>query len=89
LTFPLTGRVFGGSPPGVDTRKWIIPGAWATLEEDFAKHPPKYVVDLKSNVDPRYKVQAFPILARLLAERYESVAQTAEAMIYRMRDGFP
>ena len=89
LTFPLTGRVFGGSPPGVDTRKWIIPGAWATLEEDFAKHPPKYIVDLKSNVDSRYKVQAFPILARLLAERYQSVAQTAEAMIYRMRDGFP
>jgi len=30
-------------------------------------------------------VKDFPILAKLLAERYEPVAHTAEGVIYRMR----
>jgi hypothetical protein len=30
-------------------------------------------------------VRNFPILAKLLAERYEPVAHTAEGVIYRMR----
>src|SRR5207302_6514100 len=33
-TFPLTGRIFGGSVPGLDTRSRILPGAWSTLEQD-------------------------------------------------------
>jgi 4-amino-4-deoxy-L-arabinose transferase-like glycosyltransferase len=86
LTFPLTGYVFGGPLPGVDTRKWIVPGAWMTLEQDFRRHPPAYIVDLR--FDPKnapYPVRDFPILARVLAERYRPVAQTAEGVLYRMR----
>ncbi len=85
-TFPLTGYVFGGPIPGFDTRGRILPGAWSTLEQDFARHPPTYIVDVQP--DPKtaqYPVKNFPILAKLLAERYQPVAHTAEGVIYRMR----
>jgi hypothetical protein len=85
-TFPLTGYVFGGPIPGFDTRGRILPGAWSTLEQDFARHPPTYIVDVQS--DPKsaqYPVKNFPILAKLLAGRYQPVAHTAEGVIYQMR----
>lgn len=89
LTFPLTGSVFGGTVPGLDTRYRIVPGAWAKLEEDFKKHPPAYVVDVCSEPGTRYPVRDFPILAKRLAERYQPVAHTAEGVIYRMRQVRP
>jgi 4-amino-4-deoxy-L-arabinose transferase-like glycosyltransferase len=85
-TFPLTGYIFGGRLPGLDTRSRILPGAWENLQQDFAKHPPTYIVDVQA--DPKmaqYPVKNFPVLAKLLAEHYEPVARTAEGMIYRMR----
>jgi 4-amino-4-deoxy-L-arabinose transferase-like glycosyltransferase len=85
-TFPLTGHVFGGRIPGLDTRSRILPGAWNTLQQDFARHPPTYIVDVEA--DPKTAeepVKDFPILAKLLAERYQPVAHTAEGVIYRMR----
>ncbi len=85
-TFPLTGYIFGGPIPGFDTRSRILPGAWTTLERDFAKHPPTYIIDVQS--DPKtaqHPVKNFPILAKLLAERYQPVAHTTEGVIYRMR----
>jgi 4-amino-4-deoxy-L-arabinose transferase-like glycosyltransferase len=85
-TFPLTGYVFGGPIPGLDTRSRILPGAWSTLEQDFKKHPPAYIVDVQP--DPKsayYPVKDFPILAKLLSERYQAVARTAEGVIYRRR----
>src|SRR5882724_5942944 len=85
-TFPLTGYVFGGPIPGFDTRSRILPGAWTTLEQDFARHPPIYIIDLQSDpTTAQYPVKNFPILAKLLAERYQLVAYTAEGVIYRMR----
>jgi 4-amino-4-deoxy-L-arabinose transferase-like glycosyltransferase len=85
LTFPLTGFVFGGELPGLDTRNRIVPDAWSKLEEDFRKHPPKFIADLYSSYDAQYPIKDFPILAALLAEHYEPVARTAEGMVYRMR----
>jgi 4-amino-4-deoxy-L-arabinose transferase-like glycosyltransferase len=85
-TFPLTGHVFGGRVPGLDTRSRILPDAWSTLQQDFARHPPAYIVDVQA--DPKTAqdpVKDFPILAKLLAERYQPVARTAEGVIYRMR----
>ena len=85
-TFPLTGYVFGGPIPGFDTRSRILPGAWTKLEQDFARHPPIYIVDLQA--DPKtaqFPAKNFPILTKLLAERYQPVAHTAEGVIYRMR----
>jgi hypothetical protein len=85
-TFPLTGYVFGGPIPGFDTRSRILPGAWTTLEQDFAKHSPTYIVDVRpDSKSAQYPVENFPILAKLLAKRYQPVADTAEAVIYRMR----
>jgi 4-amino-4-deoxy-L-arabinose transferase-like glycosyltransferase len=86
ITAPLTGYIFGGQLPGVDTRDRIVPGAWENLQQDFAKHSPTYIVDVQS--DPKmtqYPVKNFPILAKLLAEHYQPVAHTAESVIYRMR----
>jgi 4-amino-4-deoxy-L-arabinose transferase-like glycosyltransferase len=85
LTFPLTGFVFGGELPGLDTRNRIVPGAWTDLEEDFRKHPPVLIADLYSNPNAQYPVQDFPALAKLLTEHYEPVARTAEGVIYRKR----
>jgi hypothetical protein len=85
-TFPLTGYIFGGPIPGFDTRSRILPGAWTILEQDFARHPPTYIVDVQPDrKSAHYPVKDFPILAKLLAERYEPVAHTAEGVIYRMR----
>jgi 4-amino-4-deoxy-L-arabinose transferase-like glycosyltransferase len=89
LSFPLTGSIFGGTVPGLDTRYRIRPFAWATLEEDFKKHPPAYIIDLYSEPGALYPVRDFPILAKLLAERYQPVARTAEGVVYRMRAGSP
>lgn len=85
-TFPLTGFVFGGSIPGFDTRYRIMPRAWTTLEQDFEKHPPAYIVDLCPEPGALYPLRDFPILAKLLAERYEPVAHTANGVIYQRND---
>jgi hypothetical protein len=88
LTFALTGHVFGWSAQsisGIDTRPSIVPGAWTALEEDFAKDPPTYVVDVQFPAkNHHYPVRDFPILAGLLAERYRPVAWTSEGVIYQM-----
>ncbi len=84
-TFPLTGYVFGGPLPGVDTRKWIVPGAWSTLQQDFAKHPPAYIFDVRDTGNAQYPVRNFPILASLLAKKYEPVRKTSEGVVYRIR----
>jgi 4-amino-4-deoxy-L-arabinose transferase-like glycosyltransferase len=83
-TFPLTGYVFGGWVPG-DTRSRALPGAWATLEHDFAIHPPTYIVDTQSEPGDRYPVQDFPILAKLLTNKYQRVAHNGDGVIYRLR----
>jgi hypothetical protein len=63
-----------------------LPDAWTTLERDFARHPPTYIVGVRA--DPKtaqHAVKNSPILAKLLKERYEPVARTAEVVIYRIR----
>jgi hypothetical protein len=88
-TFPLNGYIFGGPLPGVDTRNRILPGSWDKLQQDFAKHPPAYIVDLYSKPGALYPVQQFPILAKLLADHYKPVAQTEEGVIYYRNDYRP
>ena len=85
-TFPLTGYVFGGPIPGLDTRSRIFPGAWTNLEQDFARQPPTYIVDVQPDAkSAQYPVKNFPILAKLLTERYYPVAHTTDGVIYRIR----
>ena len=84
--FPLTGYVFGGPIPGLDTSSRILPGAWSTLQRDFARHPPAYIVDVHPGLGAaEYPVKNFPILAKFLRERYQPVARAAESVIYGMR----
>jgi 4-amino-4-deoxy-L-arabinose transferase-like glycosyltransferase len=85
LTFPLTGLIFGRDLPNLDTRDRIVPGAWDKLQEDFRQHPPVWIVALHSGPNPQYPVSDFPVLARLLAERYEPVTDTREALVFQMR----
>lgn len=82
-TFPLTGYVFGGPVPGLDTRSRIVPGAWTNLWKDFDDHPPTYVVDTEAGAAAGFPVAGFPDLARLLAEHYTPVIRTREGEIYR------
>jgi hypothetical protein len=84
-TFPLTGYIFGGPIQGFDTRNRILPGAWTTLQRDFEEHPPAYIVDLYSEPDALYPAREFPILAKLLKEQYQPVAQTVEGLVYQRR----
>jgi 4-amino-4-deoxy-L-arabinose transferase-like glycosyltransferase len=80
LTFPLTGHAFGGKIPGDDPRKRMVPGAWANLEQDFARHPPVFMADVSD-----HPVRDYLFLAKLLEEKYEPVAHTSEGIIYRIR----
>lgn len=82
LTFPLTGYIFGGPIPGRDTRDRILPEAWATLRDDFAKHPPKYIVDASRARRAVYPITDFPELASLLARRYRFQTEAREGAIY-------
>ena len=85
-SFPLTGHIFGGSLPGLDTHNRILPGAWSTLQQDFTRHPPAYIVDLEADPSTAENpVKDYPILAKLLKERYQPVARTPEGVIYRAR----
>ncbi|MFL6526878.1 MAG: glycosyltransferase family 39 protein, partial [Chthoniobacterales bacterium] len=81
-TFALTGYVFGGPIPGLDTHSLIRPGAWENLQHDFALHPPEYIVDVQ-NEDVNYKISDFPILRDYIAKNFVLDARTAEGPIYR------
>jgi 4-amino-4-deoxy-L-arabinose transferase-like glycosyltransferase len=87
VTFPLTGYVFGWDPAQIvnlDTREWIVPGAWDNLEKDFAKHPPAYIVDVQvPEKNAHYPVRDFPVLSSLLSRSYHPVTRTTEGVIYR------
>ncbi len=85
-TFPLTGYIFGPPLPGLDTRSRIIPGAWQHFSEDMTAHPARLIVDVQSDPAVQYAIGDFPILARLLFERYHRVAVTHEGVVYRLND---
>ena len=86
-TFALTGYIFGGPIPGLDTRRFVRAGAWENLQRDFAQHPPAYIIDMQRDADGElihdYPISNFPILQRIVDEQYSVVAHTAEAVIYR------
>lgn len=87
-TFPLTGYIFGGPIPGLDTHDRILPGAWETLERDFAQHPPRYIVDVQNDgldYTADYKIADFPILQNLIDNEYELAVRTTEGVIYKRR----
>ncbi len=88
-TFPLTGYVFGSpltQDPAYDTSHRIVPGAWQHLVQDFAKHPPTFIVDVEGvQPVPRYPLAMFPILHEIVKQRYEPVYRGVEGMVYKRR----
>jgi 4-amino-4-deoxy-L-arabinose transferase-like glycosyltransferase len=82
-TFPLTGYIFGGDLPGLDTTNRILPGAWSILEQDFARHAPAYIVQSLSERDRKYPMSHFPILANLVAAEYRPILRNSESVIYQ------
>ncbi len=81
-TFPLTGYVFGGPIPGLDTRSRILPEGWENLQRDFAQHSPDYIVDVQ-NQDVHYNIADFPILQNLIRDQFTLEVHTAEGPIYK------
>lgn len=90
-TSPLMGHVFGDPKswdPAYDTSSRIVPGSWDNLLADFARHPPRYIVDTDAvRAVPMYLIRKFPVLDRLLAEHYRLVHRAPEGLIYARIDG--
>ncbi len=85
-TFPLTGYIFGGPIPGLDTHNRILPGAWENLQRDFEKHPPEYIVDVQNDgldYTADYKIADFPILQEMIDTQYELAVRTGEGVVYQ------
>jgi len=90
-SYPLTGHIFGDPrswDPAHDTSGRIVPGSWDNLVADFARHPPRYIVDTDAvRAVPKYLIRKFPILDRLLAQHYRLVHRAPEGLIYARIDG--
>lgn len=82
-TFPLTGYVFAGPLPGVDTRGRILAGSWDTLRQDFSRHPPAFIVDTQCGPGALYPAASFESLRDLLEHDYVGVARWPDAVVYR------
>ena len=84
----LTGLIFGPrlTAPGqrAHTSDRIVPGSWEKLRQDFAAHPPAFIVDTEVGENAQYPIDQFPMLSQMVAARYEPVAHTAEGMIYAL-----
>lgn len=84
-TFPLTGYVFGSTVPGLDLRSRILPGAWSTLQQDFARHRPAFIVDTEAGPGALTPIAQFPVLQQFIARDYQPVWRSAAAVVYRRR----
>ncbi len=86
-TFPLTGHIFG-SPvswdPNYDSSDHIVPGAWDNLRRDFARHPPRYIIDTDAvRSTPDYVIAHYPWLRDYLAHGYREVFRADDGIVYR------
>jgi hypothetical protein len=87
VTYPLTGYIQKSpltADPNYDTSDRILPGAWKILEQELQRDPPRYIVDTEAvNEIPKYHIDRFPILQRILVRHYEPVHRAARGVIYR------
>jgi hypothetical protein len=92
--FPLTGYIFGSpwnqDPSHEDTQARILPGAWANLAQDFARHPPRYILDTEGvRFRPKYPIANFPFLRDLIRQHYRLVFTAPEGFLYESRPVVP
>ena len=88
--FPLTGYIFGSpynrDPSHEDTTNRILPGAWQHLMDDFAAHPPRYILDTEqAYYPPKYPIAHFPYLRDLLARDYRLALMLPGGALYERR----
>jgi 4-amino-4-deoxy-L-arabinose transferase-like glycosyltransferase len=83
-TFPLTGHVFGLSDAAFDPTSRIVPGAWQHLEDDFARHPPRYIIDTDAvRTRPEYPMASYPFLWDYLERYYREAIRTPDGIVYQ------
>ena len=86
--FPLTGYPYGGAisydPPLGDTSARIVPGTWDILDRELSQHPPLFIVDAEAaRPRPFYQWKDFPVLARLIEQKYRRVYDARDGVIYQ------
>jgi MFS family permease len=93
--FLTSGFLSGWEPgrPGNDARvEDATPGAWELFFEDFAAHPPTYILDTAySGIRGAqyYTIARYPALARLVYRDYEYVESVDGISIYKRRADAP
>jgi 4-amino-4-deoxy-L-arabinose transferase-like glycosyltransferase len=90
-SFPLNGLIFGLLDAKHDTHYRIVPGAWDNLREDFARHPPKFIIDCHVVRDgPFYKIRDYEYLRELLDREFREVFRANDGIVYeRWLPGLP
>jgi hypothetical protein len=93
--FLTSGFLSGWEPgrPGNElNREDATPGAWELFFEDFALHPPKYILDTAySGIRGAkyYTIARFPALARVVYRDYDYVQSVDGIAIYKRRADAP
>lgn len=82
----LTGH-WGGRPPQEVSPDLATPGAWAEFYDDFATHPPEYLLDTspaKVRGSQFYPISNYPRLAALVEKNYTYVRSIDKIGVYRL-----
>jgi 4-amino-4-deoxy-L-arabinose transferase-like glycosyltransferase len=82
-SFPLTGHIFGLGDPGEAAALRVPPQRWQELRDDFARHPPRYIIDTDGmGGPPRYPIARYPVLQEYLAASYREVHRAPDGIVY-------
>jgi 4-amino-4-deoxy-L-arabinose transferase-like glycosyltransferase len=82
-SYPLTGHIFGVWDPSFDTSDRIVPGAWDSLRADFARHPPRYIIDTDGILQrPAYPIARYPYLRDYIAQNYRQVYRASDGIVF-------
>lgn len=77
--------MYASRPHGeIDSSKWIVPGSWDMLDQDFEDHPPELIIDMSpisSNWGP-HPMTRYPVLKEHLVA-YSLEESILGAQIYR------
>lgn len=86
-SYPLTGHIFGIWDPQLDTSHRIVKGAWDSLQADFARHPPRFVIDTDGlSQPPTYPITKYPVLRDYIARHYREVYRTVDGVVFERVD---
>lgn len=87
-TFPLTGHIFGLGNPGILYAPRVPPGRWQDLLADFARHPPRFIIDTDGVGRPaRYPIAHYPVLHAYLKAGYEEAYRAPDGIVYQRLTG--